>query len=269
MNRESPVDRRELALIRKLKAGFREIDSETDMDALEEAVRDGDISRVEDEAGVGTDEWALAILVAILLAHLREVMVDLSKTLSEQYGLPFDPIDDRIQSWLRSKSSEFRRDLAAQSREVIEALMIEGLQRDRDPKETAALILLYRWVLIRQLPGLEKLRQRMLNGRMSRAAIRAALAGAVGSAKTNRAELFAATAITAAITAVIIAIIADAVLAGTAPRNVRWVTQRDELVCPVCGALDGVVQPLGAPWGLLGLPGPPAHPRCRCHLESA
>lgn len=43
-----------------------------------------------------------------------------------------------------------------------------------------------------------------------------------------------------------------------------WITERDERVCPICAPLDG--QPADA-WRD-GFPfGPPAHPKCRCHLE--
>jgi hypothetical protein len=38
-----------------------------------------------------------------------------------------------------------------------------------------------------------------------------------------------------------------------------WYTAADERVCPVCGALHGKRE---GDWN--GLPGPPAHPRCRC-----
>lgn len=45
-----------------------------------------------------------------------------------------------------------------------------------------------------------------------------------------------------------------------------WLTSRDELVCPLCGPLDGLPQPEweeaspGTDW-------PPRHPRCRCFLK--
>jgi hypothetical protein len=38
-----------------------------------------------------------------------------------------------------------------------------------------------------------------------------------------------------------------------------WYTAADERVCPICGALHGKRE---SDWN--GLPGPPAHPRCRC-----
>lgn len=44
----------------------------------------------------------------------------------------------------------------------------------------------------------------------------------------------------------------------------RWVTEDDEKVCPICRPLDGTTQDV---WGLKFPLGPPAHPRCRCHLD--
>ena len=41
----------------------------------------------------------------------------------------------------------------------------------------------------------------------------------------------------------------------------RWNTANDELVCPICGPLDGTMLPLNVDFEYGG---PPAHPRCRC-----
>jgi len=43
-----------------------------------------------------------------------------------------------------------------------------------------------------------------------------------------------------------------------------WLTARDELVCKICGSLDGVTVPIDEPYPG-GLEGPPAHPFCRCN----
>ena len=52
----------------------------------------------------------------------------------------------------------------------------------------------------------------------------------------------------------------------------RWMTARDELVCPICKPLDGMVVPVGengftTEEGGLGITGPAAHPNCRCWLQ--
>lgn len=51
----------------------------------------------------------------------------------------------------------------------------------------------------------------------------------------------------------------------------RWITARDELVCPVCGPLDGVAVYLDETFESAGmtLNAPGAHPNCRCTLELA
>ena len=43
----------------------------------------------------------------------------------------------------------------------------------------------------------------------------------------------------------------------------RWITKRDERVCPVCGPLHNTGP---ANWADDFAKGPPAHPRCRCYL---
>ena len=42
-----------------------------------------------------------------------------------------------------------------------------------------------------------------------------------------------------------------------------WNTANDELVCPICGPLDGTIAPLNGEFEG-GFSAPPAHPRCRC-----
>lgn len=47
-----------------------------------------------------------------------------------------------------------------------------------------------------------------------------------------------------------------------------WQTERDEKVCPICSPLQGTVGPFTIRSSQLidQVPGPPAHPRCRCWL---
>lgn len=42
-----------------------------------------------------------------------------------------------------------------------------------------------------------------------------------------------------------------------------WETLNDELVCPICGPLNGKLED---EWAILYPDGPPAHPRCRCSM---
>lgn len=48
----------------------------------------------------------------------------------------------------------------------------------------------------------------------------------------------------------------------------EWLTTDDEKACPICEPLDGVQVPLGDDFETENgpLPGPPAHPRCRCAM---
>lgn len=44
----------------------------------------------------------------------------------------------------------------------------------------------------------------------------------------------------------------------------RWNTANDELVCPICGPLNGRIVPLSGTFD--GIDNPPAHPNCRCWI---
>jgi hypothetical protein len=44
-----------------------------------------------------------------------------------------------------------------------------------------------------------------------------------------------------------------------------WITAEDDRVCDVCGPLHGTLEPF---WGQYFPGGPPAHPRCRCGIET-
>lgn len=54
---------------------------------------------------------------------------------------------------------------------------------------------------------------------------------------------------------------------GDPNEKVRWVTQHDELVCPICANLDGMIWDINDP----SLQSPPddSHQNCRCELEPA
>lgn len=50
----------------------------------------------------------------------------------------------------------------------------------------------------------------------------------------------------------------------------RWNTNRDEMVCPVCRALNGQVAEIGQPFGVFrgqAFTSPPSHPGCRCWVS--
>lgn len=70
----------------------------------------------------------------------------------------------------------------------------------------------------------------------------------------NRAKLIAQTEITRANVEAEVEMVQE--LGGTL--DARWVTNRDDLVCPICGPRDNTMQNDG--WFDL----PPAHPGCRC-----
>lgn len=51
----------------------------------------------------------------------------------------------------------------------------------------------------------------------------------------------------------------------------QWSTNRDDLVCPICGPLNNKIVPIGKPFAVDQKQGavtqPPAHPNCRCWVK--
>jgi len=78
-----------------------------------------------------------------------------------------------------------------------------------------------------------------------------------------RAEVIAATEITRAVSAGESAALAGAAAVGLMLRSI-WRTAEDELVCDVCGPLDGTGVEV---YGSVSFSGPPSHPNCRCWLD--
>ena len=46
----------------------------------------------------------------------------------------------------------------------------------------------------------------------------------------------------------------------------KWMTAQDDLVCPICGELDGEVRAMGEDF-TQEIPNPPAHVNCRCWIQ--
>jgi hypothetical protein len=78
-----------------------------------------------------------------------------------------------------------------------------------------------------------------------------------------RAEVIAATEITRAVSAGESAARAGAAAVGLMLRSI-WRTAEDEMVCDVCGPLDGTGVEV---YGSVSFSGPPSHPNCRCWLD--
>lgn len=53
-------------------------------------------------------------------------------------------------------------------------------------------------------------------------------------------------------------------------KKMMWKTNRDELVCKICGPLNGLTREMGQPFGEFNgrlFDAPPAHPNCRCWIS--
>ena len=78
-----------------------------------------------------------------------------------------------------------------------------------------------------------------------------------------RSEMIAVTEVTRAAAQGELAVASELKKEGIEMRKV-WQTNKDELVCPICGPLQGQEEGV---WRQSAPDGPPAHPRCRCWLS--
>jgi hypothetical protein len=89
----------------------------------------------------------------------------------------------------------------------------------------------------------------------------------IGAFSPARAETIAMTEVTRAISAAEMAIVAALVVLATEEGGGElepiWYTSKRENVCPICRPLHAKSKEI---WGRVAPNGPPAHPRCFCHL---
>lgn len=169
-----------------------------------------------------------AALLAALLVGLTNVAAETMTSAGAEVGIDIDPaeIAQLAGQWARQYSYELVSGLTGTTRDLLQQVIA----------------------------------QYQTNPGMTAEELRALLEPAFGAL---RADMIAVTETTRAYSAGVALyqqyLLAHYGLAAT----LRWFTQRDERVCPLCGPLDN--KPFSA-WGADHPDGPPAHPRCRCWL---
>lgn len=243
-----------------------------DQDALEQAIADGDLARVEQEAGVGNYTKVIALLAALIGLRLRAVFDERAQREAEEAGGAYDPLDPAIAALLSALALEAATSLVIQAKATIRGIIVRGSKLGLSPADLAARIKSQLWLLDRHVSAIDAQRQRMIEQGVSSAAIARTVKATVERYLAYRAMMIASSSITAAITQAlkwVWNLLARAGLLDSGRARKKWVTAMDERVCPRCGPLHGVTVKLHEYFSTdNGLYiGPPLHPVCRCDLE--
>lgn len=168
------------------------------------------------------------------------------------------------------QAARFVSGVSSETRQAIRAVMTEAFKAQIPVREAAK--------LIRPVIGLTK-RQAKAVVRQRQADLAKGLAAERAQARANRyaeqllkqrALMIARTETIAASTQGQITLWQEAKAQGLIPPQAEavWITTDDDRTCPICLAFDGQTQPIGTFFTVaeISVPGPPAHPNCRCAL---
>lgn len=168
------------------------------------------------------------------------------------------------------QAARFVTAVSFETRQAIRAVITEAFKAQIPVRDAAK--------LVRPVIGLTK-RQATAVVRQRQADLAAGMAAELAQARANRyaekllkqrALMIARTETIAASTQGQIALWQEAKGQGLLPPQTEavWITTDDDRTCPICIAFDGQTQPIGAFFTVaeISVPGPPAHPNCRCAL---
>lgn len=256
----------ERRLQRDLSSFFASYREEVSEDDILQALEDGNYGQLEEELGIGPSGWAIAALVALIIAALRATADDAGRLAALQLGVAYSP--NLANSLLETQEAEIRRDLTARANETLAGIIRRGMAAGWSMAMIAATIRRTLWSLDRYAAATQAVAQRMTEEGMAQTRVLQAIDRSSKRGWVYRAGVIASVLVTGVIAKMFQAIWALGVRLGALLPDelVIWLTADDELVCDRCGPLHGVTQKLGELWGSTRADGPPLHPRCRCQL---
>jgi len=185
-----------------------------------------------DLEGVTDAFWkqAAAELQAALAKHMQNVFLTNAQQLLEAQpiGVEWGLVNEGAAQWARGASFDLIRGLNQTSRRAVQEAVASFFEQQ-----------------------------------LTMADLRRRLAQVFGPL---RADMIASTEVTRAAVEGERALVALLEQQGAPVKEIRWLTNRDELVCPICLPLDGMAREPGGyqhPGGRV-YDRPPAHTRCRC-----
>ena len=250
-------------LVSELGGLFDDIDSGTDMEALREAIENGDLNGIERALNISDDDDTLEELTALFAGSALGAF---DAAAEEELDI-YNPASSGIREIVSGIATTAAVAALSQARQTMHGILQRGLQDGLTSDELAHRLHDEMWILDRHAAAMEARRQSMEEAGSSDTAIERAAQASLAGYLLYRITLVAATLITEAIRSA--REWAWGILSGSGdidPNRTgkKWKTAQDEKVCPICEPMDGVVVPLFEPFEV---PGPPAHPICRCDIE--
>lgn len=243
---------------------FHEHMESIDLDELELAVEDHDLQSIERAVDL---DGASHALIAVLAAALLAAFVRAGRIQAEQSRIDFNTLEATYLSWLQGRVVETAMGVTRHAYDTLRNVFLRGVRGGLSPREIARQIRFALFLTDRDAGAVDRAVAAMVSTSTPVSTIRAKLLAMFGAYLADRARVIASTELTAALGQAVLLVQREA------ERNTfefgsrkRWVTALDEMVCPVCRPLHNVTVDLN---GLFpgGLDSPPAHPRCRCHVE--
>ena len=161
-------------------------------------------------------------------------------------------------------------EISGKTRAALRALIVRAIREGIPPYDAARMIVSMIGLTEQQAGAAMSYRERLINEGLSLESVDAEVRKLTKKELRKRAVTIARTEIMGALNRGALEAYGQAqqkgLLSGDAVKE--WITTPDERLCPVCAPLDGVQVPLKAMFATANgpLPGPVAHPRCRCAL---
>ena len=250
---------------------------------LAESIRQGKISKEQ------VQQWQqdYSSFIATKYAPLvRQGIADTAKaTLARYGGALFDPMTNAIERFITQRGAFLVKEITLAQRDAINMLVRQAaLTNTMTVDELARAIRPCIGLTKRQAQTafnyyerrrMDYFKQYTESGMSAKAAAakaekeaRARQATYTGKLHRRRSADIAVTELAFAYNHGMDEVIREGIAEGVFPDAARrkWSTAADERVCPVCGALDGIMVGMDEDFPG-GIPLPPAHPVCRCALE--
>lgn len=250
-----------------LAEAVSELSDDVDVDALTEAIEEGDYARIEELLGLGVGSAAATLLLAVLSQAIKAKFEQEAAREAKRLGVIFNPLDPGIAELLGVSARDAAATMLGSAQDTLRGVLRRGLIAGIAAGSLAFLLARGVWALDRNVSSVEAQADRMLENEMDPKQVAAFMARGLAKATMFRVRLVMGWLGTAAIVKAGLWVWRLARQQGVVDRpQVVFETQRDERVCPVCGPRDGMVRDLDGPWPDGG-EDPPLHPICRCKVK--